>query len=162
MQGRVRFVAKHIRVENSRPIVLTTLFRPTDPLRYAPRLLARNRLASSSAVITVENVAASSAGSTRPTRSGSTSLPASIPRVSCIGPAIVAIARIANGSTCVPAAPTARALKSASCLLRNLLRRPQAQSAPRTDALVASPRASKARGTGALSKHIGVLIACFP
>lgn len=153
MQGRCSSPTLSIFILNaSRPTVLTIFFRLTVPLRFVPLHLARNRSASSSVAIIAESVAASSAGSTRPTRCDLTSLRGSIPKASCTVLAIAATAHFASGNTCVLAAPTAKApvvverLPSLSRLLP--------LSAQRMLALAALRRASKEPGTGVPSESI--------
>jgi hypothetical protein len=134
----------------SRPIVLTHLIRPMAPPPYARRLRVQSPLASSSGATTAESAAASFAGSTRPSRSVSMSLHASIPRANCIARAIVATDLSASGSIFVRAAPTARALAAAQRPFRWRLQ--HQPSARKIHALAASRRACKARGTGAPSE----------
>jgi hypothetical protein len=132
--------------------------RPTVPLRSAPHRPAKSPLAFSSVATIAGNAAASFAGSTRATASASMSSRAFIQKATGTVHAIVATAHSASGSTSGPAAPTARAQTAAAVVtLRHspsrLLRQ---QSVQRIPAWAVLRRASKAHGTGALSKHTGV------
>lgn len=140
-------------LSRSRPSVLIFLFRRTAPLQYARRRPVRNPLDSSSAAITAASVAEFSAGSTRPGRCVSMSWLGSIPTANCIVRANVATVPSASGSIFVQAAPTARAPAAAQRLSRHqlLLCLP---SDLRTPASAASPRASRAPGTGAPSELV--------
>jgi hypothetical protein len=90
--------------------------------------------------------------------SASMSSRASIQKATGTVLAIVATAHSASGSTSGPAAPTARAQTVAAVVtLRHSPSRPlRQQSVQRIPAWAVWPRASKAHGTGALSKRIGV------
>lgn len=100
-------------------MVLTNPFRLIVPPQSARHLRARLLSASLTAVTTAENVVASSAGSTHPSRSVLTNLHASTQRANCTGLATAATAHSASGSICVRAAPTARARIAALPLFRS-------------------------------------------
>jgi hypothetical protein len=95
------------------------LSRLTVPLQYARHPLARNHLASFSAVITAGSVVASSAGSILLSKFVSMSLLASIPKATCTVHAIAAMARFVSGNIFARAAATARAPTIARRLLRS-------------------------------------------
>jgi hypothetical protein len=150
-RGFLRHLSQFRFCKWSRPAVLTHLIRRTAPLQYARRPRARNLLASSSDATTAESAVESSAGSIRPSRFVSMSLPASTLTVSCIVHAIVATVPSASGSIFVPAAPTARAPTTA--LQPSKLGRRSQPSDQKILAWAALLRASRAHGTGALSER---------